>query len=867
MATGFTQVSGSKLTDSTGALISNATIVFTPCNAGGVPLSFQVGGGGQATDAPVSAPVAGGAFSVQLADTSLTQPANICYKVAIYGRSYLTGQPRPELLGPGYLIQPTGATWDFDTFIPNVPALATIQTGPQGPVGPPASFLGEYQNGVTYEYGQAVNYTDGSTYVCVLNGTLGIPPTVGGSNANWSLLALSGAVSSTVNTRFTALDGATVTGGALIDSLTVTSVSYAIGDADVATPTAAIPTFATVLVADGGGNVALAIKPSGTLGIYGGAAISNGATIAGGATVTGGATIDSVTAGSVAYSSTELDIATPTAALPTYASVLVADSNGNVGVAILPAGTLGIFGGAAISNGATVAGGLTTDALVSASSTTTGKQTVGLLQVGAGVISIPDGAGVGAYLDPVVDANGNLCYSPDASGNFHVGGQLVIHNGVVTPTGASFVPLAPIPAENLIPSSSAMSNLTAATLNVFIGLGQSLSNGYLSVPPLTTQQNYNNLMLTAGIREGTNGAAVQASQIASLVPLVEATSPLVDGSYGEYDGETIIGGATDQVSLQCMKRGVKVPNAGAVVAYSGQAYSVMEKGTTTYNSLLSCASAFSSLKSGSICRGLFLMHGETDEDNNNASYGANLIAWQANLNQDINTQMGTNKVIPMYISQIQSYGLYGHTAPVIDPQMLTVVEQNPTLFRMVGPKYFLPYVDSPYTDDGNGLHLTNVGERIMGEYYGKAAMWDLLAPDTAPWTGLRPLSWTLVGRTILIDFYVPVAPLVLDTSLVSQPTIPGTMYGFEFTDGTNTSPAIAGVSIAGPTSVKLTLAANPTTSGTMYVSYAYTAVAGQGAGPLMGPRGNLRDSDTTPAIYDGRALYNWCVTFRKQVTV
>src|SRR5882762_6317195 len=124
MSVGYTTVSGSNLTDSSGNKIVSATISFQPCNNNGVPLSFRVNGIGQAIALPVSARVTNGAFSIQLADSTLTQPLNIAYAVTVIDS--VTGR---SLLGPGYLIQPSGSTWSFDTYINNVPALSTVTPG------------------------------------------------------------------------------------------------------------------------------------------------------------------------------------------------------------------------------------------------------------------------------------------------------------------------------------------------------------------------------------------------------------------------------------------------------------------------------------------------------------------------------------------------------------------------------------------------------------------------------------------------------------------------------------------------------------------------------------------------------------------
>jgi|GEM_PF-6815994 len=128
MPTGYTIVSGSALKDSTDTLVTNATISFQPVSNTGVPIAFMAGGGGQTIFKAVSAPVTAGVFTIQLADTTLTTPVHIGYAVTVTDN--LTGD---QLLGPGYgCIQPFGAAWNFDTYVPNLPAQTTIQLGPNG---------------------------------------------------------------------------------------------------------------------------------------------------------------------------------------------------------------------------------------------------------------------------------------------------------------------------------------------------------------------------------------------------------------------------------------------------------------------------------------------------------------------------------------------------------------------------------------------------------------------------------------------------------------------------------------------------------------------------------------------------------------
>jgi hypothetical protein len=146
--TGYLTVTAANVQDSTGTLLANGTVLFTPVYNSGSPITYRINGHGQAISTPVSTLVTNGGFSIQLADTALTAPANVCYAVTI--RNNVTGK---QILGPGYTcVQPSGSgtavtgfnAWcsaatgsaggscDFDLYSPNSAALVTVQTGPTG---------------------------------------------------------------------------------------------------------------------------------------------------------------------------------------------------------------------------------------------------------------------------------------------------------------------------------------------------------------------------------------------------------------------------------------------------------------------------------------------------------------------------------------------------------------------------------------------------------------------------------------------------------------------------------------------------------------------------------------------------------------
>jgi len=124
-ASGFTYITANYIYGSLlGQLLASGEIQFQAVSTlTNQPISFRVGGtgNGQMVSKPFCFPVVDGVITAdssgitpQLPDTSLTYPVNIGYVVSILDP--LTGV---NILGSGYTIQPTGATFNFDTYEPN----------------------------------------------------------------------------------------------------------------------------------------------------------------------------------------------------------------------------------------------------------------------------------------------------------------------------------------------------------------------------------------------------------------------------------------------------------------------------------------------------------------------------------------------------------------------------------------------------------------------------------------------------------------------------------------------------------------------------------------------------------------------------
>jgi hypothetical protein len=229
------------------------------------------------------------------------------------------------------------------------------------------------------------------------------------------------------------------------------------------------------------------------------------------------------------------------------------------------------------------------------------------------------------------------------------------------------------------------------------------------------------------------------------------------------------------------------------------------------------------------------VHGETD--GLSVTYQADIEQWQTDYETDIKAITGQTGIIPMFHSQWSAWG----TTTLSPYAMLAAHVANPTKHILVCPKYFLPYSD--------GIHLTNVGYRLLGAYYGKALH---AVMSGAGFTPLRPVSAVRTGDVIVLTVAGRVGSLVLDTTAVTNPG----NFGFEVTGGGS----ISAVAIVGNT-LEITVTGTITR-----LRYAYT---GNGTpntgGPTTGPRGCLRDSDTT-AGYSAGALPNWMVHFDEPVS-
>lgn len=379
-------------------------------------------------------------------------------------------------------------------------------------------------------------------------------------------------------------------------------------------------------------------------------------------------------------------------------------------------------------------------------------------------------------------------------------------------------------------------------LRHILSSGQSLSIGAVGSPPLSTTQPFNNRMLTIGKD--------------TLVPLVE---PATGASAGV---ESMSSGMANQLRSLV---GAEFRNVVSLHGIGGTAYSGLKKGTSAYsNGQAQQVAAFDlSIAQGRphIVQAVTIVHGETDEANgvSAAQYRDFLVEWQNDYQTDAQALTGQTGILPLFTCQMSSWMRYGRVRPNTALGQLMAAREHPGKIHLVAPKYIFDYSDQ--------VHMKAYSYRRLGEYYGKVMKRVLV--DRQPWMPLAPLSIVRGGKIITARFHVPVPPLRFDTTAV----MPAPNHGFEFIDSTS-SARINRVRISGPDTVTIELDREPTGANPT-LGYALTGVLNTTAGRNVAtaPKGNLRDSDPTPALYQdsnvpatmGTTLPNWCMTFNDPV--
>jgi hypothetical protein len=409
--------------------------------------------------------------------------------------------------------------------------------------------------------------------------------------------------------------------------------------------------------------------------------------------------------------------------------------------------------------------------------------------------------------------------------------------------------------------------LTGPTVNHVLSTGQSNSIGFAAHTVLSKEQPFANLMFDTGVIPATScddEGCLEYEAPRSLVPLVEGDH------YFAEPVETMSSGLANEIGLlsqEHQRHDVLVTVHGR----SGNTYECLRRGGCAYQDAKGYVKAFDEairemkdahrLASAAgrpyVVRAVTAIHGESDHYDKSfpldgtdgkkgaiQSYADALVEWQRDYEAAIRDETEQPEEVPLLISQMANWNDRPDSSiPILQ---LEAHDRAPGKVVLIGATYMLPFAD-------DCIHYTSQGERRLGEYFAKA--YAKIVIEKKAWEPLRPKSVTLSGATIRVRFRVPTPPLVFDTNQVSDPGA----YGFDYIDDGPDTPVIQSVDLEGDDVVAITLSSAPAAEN-RHLRYALRATPQTCPGPKTGPRGNLRDSDTTPS-QDGSDLANWAVSF------
>lgn len=396
-------------------------------------------------------------------------------------------------------------------------------------------------------------------------------------------------------------------------------------------------------------------------------------------------------------------------------------------------------------------------------------------------------------------------------------------------------------------------------LNHLISYGQSLSVGIQSFPLVTTAQKHNSLRFQGGVRAWD---AAAPGTYNSLVALVEQSGQ------NNTCGETPCSGICEYV--QDTNAALGKPHTGSnwqllasAPGANGRTLVQLSKGTSFYNRLLADVQAGRDRAAalgktfGVWC--IAFLHGESDSGPgaDGEVYKAGARQLRLDLQADIRAITGQKEPLKFITHQPSLHRFVGGSAPVIAQALLEMALTEPH-FYMATPDYFLP------RSAVDNIHYLGPASKEMGAQLGRTIYAAMISGRRR-----KPLHCTaglLQGNAVILQFASPdpVAELVLDNVTVVDPG----NSGFDLVDAGGNALAISSVTVLPGRRVKLV--ATAALPAVVDVRYAWRATNDQHGGPLLGPRGCLRDDagvrETFTVGTDVRPLHNWCPIFSVRLT-
>lgn len=251
--------------------------------------------------------------------------------------------------------------------------------------------------------------------------------------------------------------------------------------------------------------------------------------------------------------------------------------------------------------------------------------------------------------------------------------------------------------------------------------------------------------------------------------------------------------------------------------------------------------------------GVFWVGGEESQNavtSNN--YRDQLVAFQAELDDDIKAISGQAQEVVLVLSQLSSWtklaGLV--TTSNIMQGVFDAARVDNTKIKLAGPRYSEVHT-------AEGVHLPGASTKIVGERGGRVLAQVVLGTDIP--IDLYAVSASASGTTLTItmsredlDWY---------TSLVTDPG----QYGFRVIVDSGTTPTLSSFNIVGDT-ITCTMSTTLTGGQNPRLGIADFAASNAGTGPTAGPRSPLA-SESTDEGYDERLLHYFVQSQRIAISV
>ena len=444
----------------------------------------------------------------------------------------------------------------------------------------------------------------------------------------------------------------------------------------------------------------------------------------------------------------------------------------------------------------------------------------------------------------LVDSTGNACISIRKDGTLEVANLI-----------AGGVDFAQTPEE--VTSSNDRGGYLAE-INGICSYGQSLSVGAQATPAISTTQDYDSLMFTSGVR--TSGSVNRGAFVA-----------LVENTNGNF-GETPVSGAADSIKeLVSSEDSLGVNDVdyrifGSAAGEDAKSITGLKKGSVYYDRFLADVQGAYDLSlaqsSSYQFAAMLWLQGEANYSGGHTKdfYKSEFNSFDS-LAEDVKAITG-QAVDPVVLTyQTGSHLRYAKTSGIpsaydaeIALAQLELSNEKPYVF-MACPMYQFDYAGTV-----NEVHLTATDSRVVGAYFGLT--YKRVVIDGQDWKPLQPESLSRQGDVLTIKMHVPVPPLVIDTTWVTQ----NTDYGFRVFDEDGNQVTISSVEVLNKESIKIVTTGAPVGK-KLNVDYALSTDSPTGeTGRNVGARGNIRDSQGDTIVFDptgtNRPLHNWLTMFK-----